>query len=163
MQASDLISTFLAAMTPVGELRLSIPLAIAVLGMPWQAALGVSLAGNIVPPLVLVPGLDRLSRFLLSFPNPAGALLSWRTERLRRSIQAARFQRYHALALVALVAVPLPMTGAWTGALAAWVFMVPLRRAIPAIAIGLVIAGVVVTLLTLGGIELGTAISSSQE
>lgn len=160
MEPFDLLRTFGAAMTPVGELRLSIPLAVLVLGLPWHQALLVSLAGNMVPVLVLVPGLERLSRLLLSFSNPAGRLLKWRTESLRRT-HTARFQRYEALALVTLVAIPLPMTGAWTGSLAAWVFMVPARRAIPLIALGVVIAGVVVTALTMAGVTIGAALDRS--
>ena len=157
MELIDLLRTFGAAMTPVGELRLSIPLAVLVLGLPWQQALLVSVAGNLVPVLVLVPGLERLSRFLLSFPNPAGRLLAWRAESLRHA-HTARFQKYQALALVALVAIPLPMTGAWTGSLAAWVFMVPARRAIPLIALGVAIAGVIVTALTMAGLTIGAAL-----
>jgi uncharacterized membrane protein len=56
--------------------------------------------------------------------------------------------------LVAFVAIPLPFTGAWTGSLAAWVFQVPPRSAIPLIALGVVIAGGVVTAVTLTGIGL---------
>jgi uncharacterized membrane protein len=154
MEPLDLLVTFVAAMTPVGELRLAIPLAITGYNVPWFAALPISLVGNVVPVLILVPGLNRVSRFLLSFPNPAGKLLVWQEDRLRR-VQSRRFDRYGALALVILVAIPLPMTGAWTGSLAAWTFGIPPRRAIPLIALGVLIAGLIVTVVTLSGIELG--------
>ncbi len=154
MEPLDLLATFAAAMTPIGELRLAIPLAIYTLDIPWYVALPVAIAGNMVPVLVLVPGLNRLSRFLQSFPNPAGRLLAWQTERIRR-VQGSRFQKYGDLALVLVVAIPLPMTGAWSGSLAAWVFDIPARRAIPLIGLGVVIAGIIVTALTLSGIRLG--------
>ena len=154
MEPLDLLATFAAAMTPIGELRLAIPLAIYTLEIPWYAALPVAIAGNMVPVLVLVPGLNRLSRFLQSFPNPASRLLTWQTERIQR-VQGSRFQRYGDLALVLVVAIPLPMTGAWSGSLAAWVFNIPARRAIPLIGLGVVIAGIIVTTLTLSGIRLG--------
>ena len=154
MEPLDLLATFAAAMTPIGELRLAIPLAIYTLEIPWYVALPVAIAGNMVPVLVLVPGLNRLSRFLQSFPNPASRLLTWQAERIQR-VQGSRFQKYGDLALVLVVAIPLPMTGAWSGSLAAWVFNIPARRAIPLIGLGVVIAGVIVTALTLSGIRLG--------
>ena len=159
MEPLDLPVTFLAAMIPIGELRLAIPLAIYSLDVPWYLALPIAVAGNMVPVLLLVPGLHRLSRILLSFPNPAGRAFTWYTERLER-VQSRRFQRYGTMALVVLVAIPLPMTGAWTGSLAAWVFRIPIRQAIPLIALGVLIAGVVVTILTLSGIELGGLIGT---
>jgi uncharacterized membrane protein len=145
----ELLLTFAAAMTPIGELRLAIPLGISK-GVPWALALPIAMIGNMVPVLLLIPGLDRLSRFLLSFPNPIGRVLTWRVERLRQT-HTSRFQRYGAVALVVLVAIPLPMTGAWTGSLAAWIFRVPARQAIPLIAMGVVIAGLIVTALTVSG------------
>ena len=154
MELLDLLATFAAAMTPIGELRLAIPLAIYTLEIPWYIALPTAIAGNMVPVLALVPGLDRLSRFLQSFPNPAGRLLAWQLERLQR-VQGRRFHTYGDMALVLLVAIPLPMTGAWTGSMAAWVFKIPARRAIPLIGLGVVIAGIIVTALTLSGIRLG--------
>ena len=154
MEPLDLLVTFVAAMTPIGELRFSIPYGILRHDVPWSVALPISLVGNMVPVLVLVPGLNRLSRFLLSFPNPAGRLLVLQEERLRR-VHSRRFDRYGALALVILVAIPLPMTGAWTGSLAAWVFRIPPGRAIPLIALGVLIAALIVTVVTLSGIELG--------
>ena len=159
MDLLDLLVTFLAAMTPIGELRLAIPLGIYTLDVPWYLALPIAVSGNMVPVLVLVPGLNRLSRLLLSFPNPAGRLLTWQTGRLERA-HTQRFQRYGGMALVILVAIPLPMTGAWTGSLAAWIFRVPVRRAIPLIALGVLIAGLIVTALTLSGIELGGLITA---
>jgi len=52
------------------------------------------------------------------------------------------------------VAIPMPFTGAWTGALCAFVFGIPFKRAFPAIAGGVVIAGIIVTLTTLGIIKI---------
>ena len=154
MDPFDLLVTFVAAMTPIGELRLAIPLAIYTYDVNWYVALPIAVVGNMVPVLILIPGLNRLSRMLSSFPNPAGKLLAWQENRLRR-VQSRRFDRYGGLALVILVAIPLPMTGAWTGSLAAWTFRIPPRRAVPLIALGVLIAGLIVTVVTLSGIELG--------
>ena len=62
------------------------------------------------------------------------------------------FLRLQDLALVALVAIPLPLTGGWTGALAAYVFGVPFRRAIWLITLGVAIAGALVLLLVEAGL-----------
>lgn len=154
MELLGLLVTFVAAMTPVGELRVAIPIAIYTYDIAWYVALPVAVVGNIVPVLVLVPSLNRLSGFLLSFPNPAGRFLLWQENRLRR-MHSHRFERYGALALVIFVAIPLPLTGAWTGSLAAWTFHIPPGRAILLIALGVLIAGLIVTVATLGGMELG--------
>ncbi|MDP7240693.1 MAG: small multi-drug export protein [Dehalococcoidia bacterium] len=151
----DWLWVLLAAVTPVGELRLAIPLGIHGLGLHWIPVLALSLIGNMVPVFILVPGLERISNLLLRFPNPAGRLLDWRTRRLRLT-QSERFRRYGPAVLVLFVAIPLPFTGAWTGSLAAWVFQVPPRSAIPLIALGVLIAGIVVTAVTIMGVSLNS-------
>lgn len=140
-------------MTPLGELRLAIPVAILTDGLPWYQAFLASIVGNMVPILFLVPALERISLFLLSFPNPLGRLLEWRTQRLRLS-QGRRFQRYGPLALAIFVGIPLPLTGAWTGVLVAWAFHMRPRVSIPYIALGVLIAGGIVTGLTMSGLQL---------
>ena len=143
----DYIIVFLLSMTPLGELRASIPVGIETYGLAWHWVLPIAVAGNLVPGIFWLLALPRIGGYLVSFPNPLGRLILWRSERLRR-LHAERFQRQQRLALVLLVAVPLPLTGVWTGALAAWVFEIPFRSAFPCIALGAVIAGCVVTGLT---------------
>ena len=157
----DYIFTLLWSMAPVCELRCSIPLAmetydlplVGVQGydLPWYGVLPVAILGNLVPALFWLLVLPKLGAFLTSFRNPVGSILKWRSEALRKS-NAERFHRHGALALTLLVAVPLPVTGVWTGSLAAWVFEIPFRRALPHIALGTVIAGVIVTVLTSVGV-----------
>ena len=147
----DYIFTFLLSMTPIGELRLAVPIGMQRYGLPWYGVLPVAVIGNLVPAVFWLLVLPRLGKFLTGFPNPLGKLLLWRSERLRRQ-NAERFHRYGVLALTALVAVPLPLTGVWTGTLAAWVFEIPFRRALPPIALGAVISGAIVTGLTSLGV-----------
>jgi uncharacterized membrane protein len=127
--------------------------------MAWQRVLFLSLAGNMVPVLPLLFGLERASPLLDRLPGPFGRLWKWRTERIRTSYRE-RIDRYGVLALVLIVGIPLPFTGAWTGSLTAWMFHVPKRRAIPSIAVGILIAGVVVTGLVQAGVEAGVLLSS---
>ncbi len=145
----------LIAMSPIAELRAAIPLGIIEFGQPWYLVFILSLLGNMIPVFVLLwllPRLSRLSRPLISSRNPVGRFLNWRAERLRTT-QANRFRKYGALFLVPLVAVPLPFTGAWTGCIAAWAFDIPPKRALPLIALGVLLAGIIVTALTVGGIN----------
>lgn len=143
----------LIAMSPIAELRAAIPLGIIEFGQPWYLVLVLSLLGNMIPVFFLLWLLPRLSMLLSSSPNPVGRFLNWRAERLRTT-QGNRFKKYGALFLIPLVAVPLPFTGAWTGCIAAWVFDIPPRKALLLIAIGVLIAGVIVTILTYLGIKL---------
>ena len=137
-------------MTPIGELRFSIPYGVLALKEPWLAVFLLSVIGNMVPPLVLLPLLDRIAAVLQWRPNPLGKLLQWRLAHIQTRY-GARFLRWGAPALVLLVAVPLPLTGAWTGTLAAWMFRVPYRLAIPLIFTGVVIAAAVVTMAVVAG------------
>ena len=145
--------TFLAAMTPVGELRLSIPLGIWTLDMAWPLVLALSIAGNMLPVPFLLWALRTVGSRVERMDNVLGDLLRWRT----RTVQerwGAPIRRYGFGAIVLIVAIPLPLTGAWTGSLAVWALHVPTARGLLAIGIGVPIAGAIVTALTLGGIEL---------
>ena len=144
------LQVLVAAMVPIGELRLSIPLGVYGLGLPWPQALLLSLVGNMAPVLVVLPLLDRVARLLQLRPNPLGRLLEWRVQRLQ-AVHAERFLKWGAAALVLFVAVPLPFTGAWTGTLAAWAFRVPYKLAVLFIGVGVLIAGAIVTAATLVG------------
>ena len=141
-----MLTTLFLAMTPVGELRAAIPVGIVTHDLAWWQAYLLAVLGNMVPPLVLLWVLDPVNRWLTSFDNPAGRFLTWRMGRLRER-QGRAFERWGALALVPFIAVPLPITGAWTGSLAAWGFGLDRRRALAAIFAGVLIAGAVVTLI----------------
>lgn len=141
-----MLTTFLIAMTPIGELRAAIPVGIADQGLSWWEAYLLAVAGNMVPVIILLWMLPPMSRWLTSFENPIGRLLIWRTNSLveRHTISV---QRWGAWALVPFVAIPLPITGAWTGCLAAWALGIRRRSALGAIFIGLLLAGAVVSLV----------------
>ena len=132
-------------MTPIGELRLAIPLAIQTYDMVWYQAFAWAFLGNMVPVVLLLWGLDRVSRLFLAVPNPVGRFVMWRASKLREGSLHRRVERWGPLALVPFVAIPLPVTGAWTGCLAAWAMGIPARKALPPIVLGVFIAAVIVT------------------
>ncbi len=130
---------------------MGIPVGMGRYDLPWYGVLPIAVIGNLVPGVFWLLVLPRLAAFLTSFSNPLGSLLLWRSRVLRERV-SQKFQRYGPLALTVLVAVPLPITGVWTGCLAAWTFGIPFWRALPPIALGAGIAGVIVTGLTALGV-----------
>lgn len=146
----ELITVLLAAL-PISELRGAIPYAITVGGMGWQKAFILSVAGNFLPVLPVLLLLESVSNWLRRY-RQWDRFFSWLFARTRR--RGKLVERFEALGLVLFVAVPLPITGAWTGCVAAFLFKVPLRLALPAILCGILIAGTVVTMATLGLINI---------
>jgi uncharacterized membrane protein len=142
---------FIVSALPIAELRGGIPVASG-LGMGWREAYLVCTAGNFVPVIPILFLFEPVAAFLRRWP-PFDRFLTRLFARTRK--RSSVVERYEAVGLVLFVAIPLPVTGAWTGALAAYLFGVRPRYAIPAIALGILIAGVVVTLATQGVLHLG--------
>ena len=152
MNIMDIIQTFMTAMLPVAELRLAIPVAISKLGIPWYYALPTAIIGNIIPVFILVPGLAIVTKWIKHFPHPFSTIIDWWFTHTKKK-HKSKFDRYGGPALILLVAIPLPFTGAWSGSLASWLFQIPTKQGILFILIGVVISGIAVTLLTLAGME----------
>ncbi len=133
-------------MSPIGELRAAIPRAIVSFDATWYEAYGWAVLGNLIPVVPLLWLLDPMARLLESVPGPGARLLQWRARRLRET-QARFIERWGYWALAGFVAVPLPLTGAWTGCLLAWAFGMRRWPAFLAIAGGVVVAGAIVTSL----------------
>lgn len=146
--------TLLISMLPISELRGAIPVAISVYDIPALSAFFWAVLGNIIPVIFILWGLDLLiNRFLVHRIYILNRFFTWLFERTRRN-HSRKFERWKELALVILVAIPLPFTGAWTGALAAFVFGIPIKRAFPLIVLGVLIAGIIVTCVTVGIVNL---------
>lgn len=142
------LKIFLIAMSPLFELRGSIPLALGIYNVPVLPAFFISVIGNLVPVIFLLWLLKSVSRILMQRFSFFDRFFNWLFERARRK-HTAKFERWKEYALIVLVAIPLPFTGAWTGSLCAFVFGIPFKKAFPLIALGVIIAGVIVTLLSL--------------
>jgi uncharacterized membrane protein len=145
------VVVFIISALPISELRGGIPVAIKVFGMNWRAAYLICAAGNFLPIIPILYLLGPLEGVLRRWP-PMDRFM---TRLFDRTVRRGRLiEKYEALGLIAFVAIPLPVTGAWTGALAAHLFGVRPRYAIPAIICGILIAGVIVTLATQGVLHL---------
>ena len=131
---------------PIVELRGAIPLAINLFDFPWYYAFPLAIAGNLipVPPLLLLFG--TISR-RLSKIGIFKRWLHWLEERTRQ--RGKIIQRYKRIGLALFVAIPLPVTGAWTGSLAATIFTVKFKHALLSIFIGICIAGAIITSICL--------------
>ena len=141
-----LAMTFLMAMVPVVELRGAIPLGVGA-GLPPAVAAVTAMAGNLMPVPCILLLLRRV--FALMRKSP---WLGPKVDRLERRahLKGRKVRKYRTLGLVLLVAIPLPGTGAWTGALVADVLDIRMRTALPAIAAGVIIAGCITTAVTCG-------------
>jgi uncharacterized membrane protein len=140
------ITTFVLSMLPISELRGAIPYAVAN-GVPWPKAYLIAVAGNFLPVMPIVYLIGPVSRWLRR-ASIFDRFFTWLFARTRR--KGKMIERFEAAGLVLFVAIPLPVTGAWTGAVAAFVFGVRKGLAFPAIFLGICLAGVVVTLAATG-------------
>lgn len=138
---------FFLAMVPVAELRGAIPAGIAMGLDPWLVYV-VAVLGNMLP----VPFLMLFVRQVLGWMKRRGGTLTRIVKALERKADrgAELFYRYELLGLCILVAVPLPGTGAWTGALVASMLRLRLKAALPAISLGVLIAGGIVLGISCG-------------
>jgi uncharacterized membrane protein len=137
---------------PISELRGAIPVAMGIYGMGPLEAYFLSVLGNLIPVVPLLLFLEPVSEYLRRY-HIFDVFFTWLFSRTRRN-HTENFEKYGLLALTLFVAVPLPVTGAWTGCAAAFVFGIKFKHSLPAIAAGVMIAGVIVTVLTMTGIGL---------
>ena len=140
MSAADIIQVLITSMIPVAELRVAIPVAIDK-GFTPLAAYCICVFGNMLPVPFLILLTRRVLHWLKSFPS-----IGHLAERLERKAhrKSELVKKSSFLGLLVLVAIPLPGTGAWTGALVASVLGLRLRSSIPAIFLGVLIAGLIV-------------------
>ncbi len=136
----------LLSMLPVVELRGGIPAGKA-LGLPvWEAAL-LAVAFNMLPIPFILLLLGPVSSWLSRHSRIMKRFFDWLFARTRRR-HSRSFERWKMLALMLFVAIPLPMTGAWSGAVAAFVFDIPFRPALLFIFLGVLVAAGIVSLAT---------------
>lgn len=142
----ELVTLIIAAL-PIAELRGSLPLAI-MFGFSPAKAFVLSVIGNLLPIIPALLFLEPVSNALMRF-KPWKRFFDWLFARTRS--KADLIQRYEAIGLFLFVAVPLPMTGMWTGCIAASLFRIKFRYAFPAIALGVITAGLIVLAVCMFG------------
>lgn len=142
----DCLKIFVVSMLPVIELRGAIPYAL-ILDVPLYIAFPVAILGNMFPVPFILLFFDKAKVWFRNVPI-VGKIFAW-VDRKAAS-KAAGVKTFEFWAVVAFVAIPLPGTGAWTGSVVATALGMKLKKSIPACVIGVLIAGVVVSLFSYG-------------
>ena len=145
------IATFFISMAPIIELRGGLPYGIA-LGLDYPVALTAAVLGNMVPVPFIIVYIRNVFTWLRKRSK-------WWDEKITRLEKKAHLKgrvvrKYSTIGLCIMVAIPLPGTGAWTGALVAAVLDMRLKKAIPAIFLGVCIAAAIMTMVTFGLIHI---------
>lgn len=143
----DLLKVFIISMIPVLELRAAIPLGLTTFDLPvWQTVIA-AIMGNLAPiPFLILFGekvLDYFAKFG-KIGKPFRFIIE-HGEKKAKKVVGALF-----IGILLFVAIPLPGTGAWTGALIAITLRLKIKEAFPAIGLGVLCAAVIMTLVTLG-------------
>ena len=149
--------TAVLSLLPISELRGGIPYAL-YNGIPWYIAFPFATAVNALIPFVCWLFLSTVHRLFYGAVTDASKKTAWSgfswyrflfdrfIERARQKLQGG-VEKWGALGVAVFVAIPLPTTGAWTGTIGAWVLGLSKRKTVPAIILGVIIAGVIVTLV----------------
>jgi uncharacterized membrane protein len=132
----------ITSMMPIFELRGAIPLAVLHFKMPIMTAYMISWVGNLLPVLPIIYFLEPI-RKALSHIEVIDRFFHWFYARTYR--RGEKVMRLGAIGLALFVAIPLPVTGAWTGSVVAILFNIKPRYAFPAIILGVTVAGIVVS------------------
>ncbi len=145
--AGELFYTALMSMVPVVELRGGIPFGVG-LGLGIWPAYCAAVVGNMIPVPFIIVFIRRIFKWMRVGLPRLGRLVD-RLER-KAHLKGQKVTRYKYLGLLILVAIPLPGTGAWTGALVAAFLDMRLKNALPSIFLGVLLAGLAVSALTFG-------------
>lgn len=139
-------AVFLISMVPLVELRGAVPYG-TLLGMPWLQTLLIAIAGNILPIPFVVLFAEKLLDWLSRLP-PFRGFSAWYKNKL--DSKKDKVTRYAHIGLFLFVAIPLPGTGAWSGAAIASLLKMPVGKAFCSIALGVIAAGIIMTLVSQG-------------
>jgi uncharacterized membrane protein len=143
---------FFMSMIPWLEARYVIPVAIKIMGWQWWQAFPLAVAGNILPVPFILLFFKYIEKYLRRFKfwsNLMDRLFAYTRRRAD-----VKIQNYKYAGLLLFVAVPLPLTGAWTGSLIVYLFGLKFIKSFITIFIGIVAAAAIMTFLTLTGVDI---------
>ena len=142
-----ILMTMIVAMTPVLELRGAIPIATAN-GLNLWVAIGISIIGNMIPVPFIIIFIRKIFEWMRKKSDGLNRLVTRFEQKAEKHKKTVL--KYEFWGLFILVAIPLPGTGAWTGALVAAMMDMRLKSALPAIFLGVTAAGAIIAFLTYG-------------
>ena len=143
--------TMLVSMIPIIELRGGLPFGVA-LGLPYYLAFPAAVIGNLIPAPFIIVYIRRVFEMMRKYLPSLNGLVD-KLEK-KAHLKGKKVQKYQYLGLWLFVAIPLPGTGAWTGSLAAAFLGMRLKKAMPAVFLGVLTAGCIMLGLTHVGINL---------
>ena len=146
-------AVFVTAMLPLIELRGAIPLGLAWYEMSPLTVYALAVVGNLLPLVVLLSVIKSVSKATSTY-SKTGAKLFEVVFRHARHKWEGKYARYGTIALILFTAIPFPLTGAWTASVASYVLGVPPLKAAWYISLGVLVAGILVTLASLGIISI---------
>ena len=146
---SHQFATFLLAMIPVSEYRVAFPVALEIYGLSFWTAFTLTVLGSLLPAFLILILIDPFVRWAKRHSRPITNFFGWLFEHTR-SRHGRKFEIYKDLVLILLVAIPIPLTGVYTGSLAAYIFGIPLKRAFPLIFGSVILGTLIIAGLTLG-------------
>lgn len=146
------LATMMIALIPIGELRAAIPIGILSYSLPWWSAYIYAVIGNMIPVFFLLWLLEPTYKFFDKRSPFMHRMFDWVFSRTRRKLEA-KVEKHGWWALMLFVMIPLPITGVWTGAIGAFLFGIKFKKALLAMFFGVLIAGVIVTLITIGAYD----------
>lgn len=142
------LATFLIAAIPVTELRAALPLAYKIYGLSAFSAWLYSVLGTYAAMVLIVMLLDPVANFLSKYVGFFAKFFNWLFEHTRKRANG-KMEKYGEWALFILAAIPIPFLGGMTGALAAFVFGVPLKKSLPLLLLGTMLSGGIVLAITI--------------
>ena len=151
MNLGNALQVFFISAAPIVELRGAIPIAMVTHDIAWYFAFLICVLGNLLPIPFILLFLGPLTE-LLSRINLFHRIITWFFKYTRR--RGGLVEKYGWMGLIMFVAIPLPVTGAWTGSILAFLFGIRFRPAFLSITCGVFIAGVIVTSLTHAGVSI---------
>ena len=137
---------FFLSMVPVLELRAAIPVG-ATLGLEWVANYLICVIGNMIPVPFILLFIRHVLEWMKKVPH-LNKIAIWVENKAQKN--TPKVQKYASLGHLIFVALPLPGTGAWTGALVAAMLDMRMKYAIPSIFCGVLIAGLIMSLASYG-------------
>lgn len=149
--AGQFVFTMLVSMIPIIELRGGLPFGVA-LGLPYYLAFPAAVIGNIIPAPFIIVYIRRIFDLMRRRMPRLNGLVD-RMEK-KAHLKGQKVTKYKYLGLWLFVALPLPGTGAWTGSLAAAFLDTRLKKALPAVVLGVITAGCIMLALTHVGVNL---------
>lgn len=151
-EISQWLWVILVAMLPIFELRGAIPLALGVYDLDPYIAIPLIIVANFIPVPFIIYFLEPVENYFRRwqfFETTLDKIFRYTHNRTRK-----RIEKWESIALIFFVAIPLPVTGAWTGSLAAYLFGLDYKKSLLFILLGICVAAVIVTTAVVAGINL---------